>query len=506
MPVGKPQAKYTASPCRRLLNNKPLSGEKIMTKEKELYTSPLVERNASREMAELFGAQKKFSTWRRLWLELAKAQKKFGLNIKQGQIDQMARHLDDIDFKKAERYEKECRHDVVAHIRTFADAAPKAAPIIHLGATSCFVGDNADLIIMRNALEITAGKLAAVINLLGKFAKKYRDLATLGYTHYQPAQLTTVGKRATLWCYELVMDLQEIEHRLETLPFRGVKGTTGTQASFLELFDGNHNKVKQLDKMVAAAFGFKNICAVTGQTYQRKIDTLVINCLSSIAQSAHKLCNDIRLLANLKQIEEPFEKTQVGSSAMAYKRNPMRCERVTSLCRFVLSSATSPPMTASEQWLERTLDDSANRRIVIPEAFLAVDGILQILINVLDGLVVYPKVIEGYVTAELPFMATENILMASVKAGGNRQELHERIRLHSQAAAAQVKKFGQPNDLISQLKSDMAFSKVNFEKVLDPKNYVGRAPKQVDEFIKGIVEPIRRRYRNQLSRKVDLHV
>lgn len=477
-----------------------------MTKDKSVYTSPLVERNASDEMSELFGAQIKFSIWRYLWLELAKAQRKLGLNITQGQIKQMARHLDDIDFKKATRYEKECRHDVMAHIRTFADAAPKAAAIIHLGATSCFVGDNADLIIMREALQITAEKLATVINSLGKFAKKYRDLATLGFTHYQPAQLTTVGKRATLWCYEFVMDLQEAEYRLETLPFRGVKGTTGTQASFLELFDGNHSKVRQLDRMVAAAFGFKNICAVTGQTYQRKIDTQVINCLASVAQSAHKMCNDLRLLANLKEIEEPFEKTQVGSSAMPYKRNPMRCERVTALSRFVLSLATSPAMTASEQWFERTLDDSANRRIVIPEAFLAVDGILQILINLLDGLVVYPPVIESHVAAELPFMATENILMAAVKSGGNRQEVHERIRLHSQAAAAQVKKFGKGNDLIGRLKADIAFGKVNFEKVLDPKNYVGRAPKQVDEFIKSIVEPIRRRYRNQLSRKVDLHV
>jgi len=477
-----------------------------MSKNKTLYSSPLVERNASKEMSELFGAQAKFSTWRWLWLELAKAQRKLGLNITQGQIKQMARHLDDIDFKKAARYEKKLRHDVMAHIRTFGDAAPKAAPIIHLGATSCYVGDNADLIIMREALYIIAAKLAAVIHSLGKFAKKYRDLATLGYTHYQPAQLITVGKRATLWCYEFVMDLQEIEHRLETLPFRGVKGTTGTQASFLELFDGNKTKVMQLDKMVAAAFGFNNICAVTGQTYQRKIDTLVVNCLASIAQSAHKLCNDIRLLANLKQIEEPFEKTQVGSSAMAYKRNPMRCERITALSRFVLSLATSPPMTASEQWLERTLDDSANRRIVIPEAFLAVDGILQILNNVLDGLVVYPKVIETYVTAELPFMATENILMAAVKAGGNRQELHERIRLHSQAAATQVKKFGKPNDLIGRLKADIAFRKVDFDKVLNPKHYVGLAPKQVDEFIRSIVEPTRRRYRKELSRKVDLDV
>jgi adenylosuccinate lyase len=470
------------------------------------YVSPLVERNASPEMAELFGAQKKFSTWRRLWLELAKAQKKLGLPIKQNQITQMARRLEDIDFKKAADFEKRFRHDVVAHIHTFAKAAPKAAPIIHLGATSCFVGDNADLIIIREALQMTAGKLAAVINLLGKFAKKHRELATMGYTHFQPAQLTTVGKRATLWCNEFVMDLQENEHRLETLPFRGVKGTTGTQASFLALFEGKHGKVKQLDKAVAAAFGFKKTCAVTGQTYQRKIDTLVVNCLASIAQSAHKMCNDLRLLANLKEIEEPFEKSQVGSSAMAYKRNPMRSERVTALSRLVLSLASSPAMTASEQWFERTLDDSANRRVVIPEAFLAVDGILEILANVLDGLVVYPKVMAAHVDAELPFMATENILMAGVKAGGNRQELHEKIRLHSHAAAAQVKQLGKPNDLISRLKADIAFRKVDFEKVLNPKNYIGRAPQQVDEFIRTIVEPVRRKYRKHLNRKVELKV
>ena len=477
-----------------------------MANNKDLYVSPLVERNASREMAELFGAQTKFSTWRRLWLELAKTQKKLGLNITQGQINQMARHLDDINFNKAARYEMKFRHDVVAHIQTFADAAPKASPIIHLGATSCFVADNADLIIMREALQITAGKLAAVINLLSKFAKKNRDLPTLGYTHYQPAQLTTVGKRATLWCYEFVMDLQEIEHRLETLPFRGVKGTTGTQASFLALFDGSHSKVKQLDKAIATAFGFKNICAVTGQTYQRKIDTLVLNCLASIAQSAHKLCNDLRLLANLKEIEEPFEKSQVGSSAMAYKRNPMRCERVTALSRLVLSLASSPLMTASEQWLERTLDDSANRRVVIPEAFLAVDGILEILINVTGGLVVYPKVIAAHTSAELPFMATENILMAAVKAGGNRQELHQILKLYSHAAAAQVKKFGKPNDLIARLKADIAFRKVDFEKVLNPKSYVGRAPQQVNEFIKDIIAPVRRKYRKEINRKVELNV
>jgi adenylosuccinate lyase len=359
---------------------------------------------------------------------------------------------------------------------------------------------------MREGLQIIAGKLAAVINHSAKFAKKHRTLPTLGYTHFQPAQMTTVGKRAALWCYEFVLDLQEIEHRLDTLLFRGVKGTTGTQASFLALFEGNHTKVKQLDKAVAAAFGFRKTCAVTGQTYQRKIDTQVTNSLASVAQSAHKLCNDLRLLANRKEIEEPFEKSQIGSSAMAYKRNPMRSERVTALSRLVLSLVSSPHMTASEQWLERTLDDSANRRVVIPEAFLAVDGILEILINVLDGLVVYPEVIAAHVAAELPFMATENILMAAVKTGGNRQELHERIRLHSHAAAAQVKKFGKPNDLIDRLRADVAFRDVDFEKVLEPKRYVGRAPQQVDEFVRSVVTPIRRKYRTQLNRKVELKV
>ena len=479
---------------------------KGLTNDGSIYTSPLVERNASRQMAELFGPQKKFSTWRRIWLELAKAQKKLGLKITRAQINKMAKHLDDIDFKKAAEYEKKLRHDVMAHIHTFAEAAPKAAPIIHLGATSCDITDNADLIIIRDALQLIAGKLSTVINLLANFARKYRSLATLGFTHYQPAQLTTVGKRATLWCYEFALDLKEVEHRLDTLPFRGIKGATGTQASFLALFDGSRNKVERLDKMVAAAFGFKNICAVTGQTYQRKVDTLIVNALASVAQSAHKLCNDVRLLANLKEIEEPFEKYQVGSSAMAYKRNPMRCERITALARFVLSLATSPPVTASQQWFERTLDDSANRRIVIPEAFLAVDGILEILINVLDGLVVYPKVIASRVAAELPFMATENILMAAVKTGGNRQELHEKIRLYSMAAAAQVKQFGRPNDLLARLRADISFAKVDFEKVLNPKNYVGLAPQQVDKFINEIAAPICRKYRRHLSRKVELKV
>jgi adenylosuccinate lyase len=472
----------------------------------KIYTSPLVERNASKKMAELFGPQKKFGTWRRIWLELAKAQKKLGLKISNVQIAEMARHLDDIDFNKAAEYEKKVRHDVMAHIHTFGEVAPKAAPIIHLGATSCDIGDNADLIIIRDALQITAGKVAAVINLLARFAKKYKSMPTLGFTHYQPAQLTTVGKRATLWCYEFAMDLKEIEHRLDTLPFRGIKGTTGTQASFLSLFDSNQNKVDRLDKMVAAAFGFKNICAVTGQTYQRKIDTLVVNTLALIAQSAQKLCTDLRLLANLKEVEEPFEKSQVGSSAMAYKRNPMRCERVTSLSRFVLSIATSPAMTASQQWFERTLDDSANRRLVIPEAFLAVDGILEILTNVLDGLVVYPRVIASHVAAELPFMATENILMAAVKMGGSRQLIHEKIRQHSHEAAAQVKQLGESNDLINRLKADIAFAKIDFAKVMNSKDYIGLAPHQVDRFIKEIVTPAIRKYKQQLNRKVDLHV
>ncbi len=477
-----------------------------MAKDNTLYSSPLVERNASREMSELFGGQKKFSTWRRLWLELARAEKTLGLDIKQNQIDEMAKHLDDINYNQAAKFEKKFRHDVMAHVYTFGQVAPKAAPIIHLGATSCFVGDNADLIILRDALQLVAAKLAGVIDLLAQFAKQNKKLPTLGFTHYQPAQLTTVGKRATLWCYEFVMDLHEIEHRLETLPFRGVKGTTGTQASFLALFDGNHSKVQRLDKMLAKAFGFKNICAVTGQTYQRKIDTLALNALASIAQSAHKLCNDIRLLANLKEMEEPFGKNQIGSSAMAYKRNPMRSERTTALSRLVMSLASSPMMTAAEQWFERTLDDSANKRVVIPEAFLATDGILEILTNVLDGLVVYPKVIGARVNSELPFMATENILMAAVKAGGDRQELHEAIRTHSHAAAAQVKQHGLANDLIERLQNDLAFSKVDFKAVMNPKDYIGRSPEQVDEFIRDEVAPIRRRYRKALNRKVELNV
>jgi len=477
-----------------------------MTQRTDIYTSPLVERNASKEMAELFSADTKFRTWRRIWLELAKAEQKLGLKITNAQIKEMAANLDNIDYKQAAEFERKFRHDVMAHVHTFGLVAPKAAPIIHLGATSCTIGDNADLIILRGGLEILAGKVACLLDRLGSFAKQYKSMPTLGFTHYQPAQLTTVGKRATLWAYEFAMDLAELERRIDTLPFRGIKGTTGTQASFLALFNGNHNKVKKLDQMVAKAFGFKSSCIVTGQTYPRKLDTLMVNAIAGIAQSAHKMCNDIRLLANLKELEEPFEKSQIGSSAMAYKRNPMRCERVTGLSRLVLSLATSPAMTASEQWLERTLDDSSNRRVTLAEAFLAADGILEILINIASGLVIYPKVIAAHVMAELPFMATEEILMEGVKAGGNRQDLHERIRVHSHDAAAQVKMHGRENDLIARLQADPAFAKVDLRAALDPKRYIGRAPQQVDEFLAAAVAPVRRKYKQQLNKKVELKV
>lgn len=477
-----------------------------MSQRTDIYTSPLVERNASKEMAELFGADKKFSTWRRLWLELAKAEKKLGLKITDVQIKQMSQHLTDIDYAKAAAYEKKFRHDVMAHVHTFGDVAPKAAPIIHLGATSCYVGDNADLIIMRDGMRLLAEKLAGLIDRLGQFAKQYRAMPTLGFTHFQPAQLTTVGKRATLWAYDFAMGLQELERRIETLPFRGVKGTTGTQASFLSLFGGNHAKVRQLDERVCKAFGFSHRCIVTGQTYPRILDKYVLDALSSIAVSAHKMCNDIRLLANLKEMEEPFEKSQIGSSAMAYKRNPMRCERTTGLARMVMSLSANPAMTAAEQWLERTLDDSSNRRVSLAEAFLATDGILEIINNIAVGLVVYPKVIAARVQAELPFMATENILMAGVQAGGDRQQLHEAIRVHSHAAAAQVKQHGLANDLIERLKADAAFAKVNFAGVMNPKDYIGRAPQQVDEFVAEVVASIRRKYRKSLNKNVELKV
>jgi len=418
----------------------------------------------------------------------------------------MAAKLDDIDFALAASWEKRLRHDVMAHVHTFEEVAPAAKGIIHLGATSQYVVDNADLIIMRDAMKLLAQRLAGAIIALGEFALKYKDLPTLGYTHYQPAQLTTVGKRATLWAQDLAIDLEQLEHRIATLRFRGVKGTTGTQASFLSLFDGDGGKCDQLDEAVTHAFGFEKSYTVTGQTYPRKIDALVTNDLAGIAASVHRFCNDIRLLAGMKQIEEPFEAEQVGSSAMAYKRNPMRCERATGLCRFVISLASSPLQTAAEQWFERTLDDSANKRLSVPEPFLAIDGALMIVNNVARGLVVYPKVIERYVNDELPFMATEEILMAAVQKGGDRQELHEVIRKHSHAASAEVKQNGKSNDLITRLSGDVSFKGVDFGDVMDARRFVGRAPEQVDRFVEEVVKPVRQRYAEAANMAVTLKV
>jgi adenylosuccinate lyase len=473
----------------------------------DTYQSPLVTRNASPQMLRLFSPQHKFSLWRRLWLELARAQRQLGLDrISSEALAQMEQHLDDIDFDRAADWERRLRHDVMAHVHTFEEAAPAAKGIIHLGATSQYVVDNADLMLMRDAMALLAGRLASAIDALGSFADRWKDLPTLGYTHYQPAQLTTVGKRATLWAQDLAIDLEELEYRIATLRFRGVKGTTGTQASFLTLFDGDHAKVEQLDRLVSERFGFKQSFTVTGQTYPRKIDAQIVNSLAGLAASVHKFCNDIRLLAGMKQLEEPFEAEQVGSSAMAYKRNPMRCERATGLARFVISLANSPLQTAAEQWFERTLDDSANKRLAIPEPFLAIDGCLLIVINVARGLVVYPKTIEAAVMAELPFMATEEILMAAVRAGGDRQELHERLRRHSLAAAEQVKQHGQSNDLIARLAADEAFAQVNLGDVLNPAAYVGRASQQVQQFISQVVQPIRQRHSQQLGAQADLKV
>ena len=473
----------------------------------DTYESPLASRNASKEMLRLFSPQHKFGLWRQLWLELARAERELGITrITEEAIAQMESKLEDIDFARAADWEKRLRHDVMAHVHTFEEAAPAAKGIIHLGATSQYVVDNADLLIMREGMQLIAARLANAIDCLAIFAQKWKDLPTLGYTHFQPAQLTTVGKRATLWAQDLVLDLEEMEYRIESMRFRGVKGTTGTQASFMSLLDGDELKVDMLDAMVTERFGFKESFNVTGQTYPRKVDAAVVCSLAGIAASVHRFCNDIRLLAGMKQIEEPFEEEQVGSSAMAYKRNPMRCERATGLARFVISLSTSPLQTAAEQWFERTLDDSSNKRLAIPEPFLAIDGCLQILINVARGLVVYPKTIEAAVMAELPFMATEEILIAGVRAGGDRQELHERIRTHSLAASEVVKAQGKPNDLIERLSGDAAFSKVELSQVLKPSSFVGRAPQQVDRFLKQVVDPIRRRYADKLGQQVELKV
>ncbi|MCG8501764.1 MAG: adenylosuccinate lyase [Firmicutes bacterium] len=475
---------------------------------KNTYESPLNTRYASKEMKALFSPDMKFKTWRKLWIALAEAEKALGLKITDEQIEELKKFQDNINYDAAEKREAEVRHDVMAHVFAYGEQCPKAKPIIHLGATSCYVGDNTDIIIMTEALKLVKQKLINVMHLLSLFAMEYKDLPTLGFTHYQPAQLTTVGKRACLWLQELLMDLEDVEFQLSKAKLRGVKGTTGTQASFLALFEGDHEKVEKLDKLVAEKIGYDNVFPVSGQTYSRKLDSQMLNVLSGIAQSAYKFSNDIRLLQNLKEIEEPFEKKQIGSSAMAYKRNPMRTERISSLARYVIVAALNPAITASTQWFERTLDDSANKRISIPEAFLAIDAILSIYMNVVDGLVVYPKVIEQHVQKELPFMATENIMMNAVKKGGDRQELHERIRVHSIEAGKQVKIEGKDNDLIERIVNDEMFN-LSLEEVhtiLEPKNFIGRSPEQVETFMIEDVKPILEENKGLLGIDIELKV
>jgi len=450
-------------------------------------------------MQEIFSPDMKFRTWRRLWIALAEAEKELGLNITDEQIEELKQYKDDINYDVAEQKEREVRHDVMAHVHAYGEQCPKARGIIHWGATSCYVGDNTDIIIMTEALKLVRKKLITVIRKLADFAVKYKDMPTLGFTHFQPAQPVTVGKRACLWIQDLLIDLEDLQYIVSSMKLLGSKGTTGTQASFLELFDGDHEKVKKLDLLIAEKMGFTGVYPVSGQTYTRKLDSRVLNVLSGIAQSAYKFSNDIRLLQSLKEIEEPFEKKQIGSSAMAYKRNPMRSERISSLARYVIVNALNPAITASTQWFERTLDDSANKRISVPEAFLAIDSILNIYINVAEGLVVYPKVIEKHLMDELPFIATENILMEAVKRGGDRQELHERIRMHSMEAAKKVKVDGEKNDLIERIASDSAFG-LNLEEiksVLNPKNYIGRAPEQVEEFIEEYIKPVLQQYNDE---------
>lgn len=457
-----------------------------------VYEHPLVQRYATKEMSFLWSPAMKFTTWRKLWTALATAEQELGLDISDGQLEEMRNKLYDIDFDLAAQKESEFRHDVMGHIHTFGTVAPSAMPVIHLGATSCYVGDNTDLVQMLESLKLIKRKLIKVLDVLKKFAVEHRDLPTLGFTHYQPAQLTTVGKRACLWMQDLLLDLERVDREIENLPMRGVKGTTGTQASFLELFDGDHEKVKALNKRVCDLMGFRNAIPVSGQTYTRKIDFFILSLLSGIAQSAYKMCGDIRLLANLKEVEEPFSKTQIGSSAMAYKRNPMRSERVCSLARYVMTLPDGAANTAANQWFERTLDDSAIRRIILPEGFLAVDVILGLLENISDGLHVWPNVVRLHVMAELPFMATENILMECVKAGGDRQELHEEIRVLSMEAGAVVKGEGKPNDLMERIAKNAKFAAVHskLEAMVDPKLFTGRAPEQVNEFIAEEVDPV----------------
>ena len=472
------------------------------------YVSPLSERYASKEMQYIFSQDMKFRTWRRLWIALAETEKELGLNITQEQIDELKAHKDDINYDVARERERQVRHDVMSHVYAYGVQCPKAKGIIHLGATSCYVGDNTDIIVMAEALKLVQKKLVNVIAELSKFADKYKDQPTLAFTHFQPAQPTTVGKRATLWTQEFMMDLEDLEYVLGSLKLLGSKGTTGTQAIFLELFDGDQETIDKIDPMIAQKMGFKQCYPVSGQTYSRKVDTRVLNILAGIAASAHKMSNDIRLLQHLKEVEEPFEKSQIGSSAMAYKRNPMRSERIASLSRYVMIDALNPAITSATQWFERTLDDSANKRLSIPEGFLAIDGILDLCLNVVDGLVVYPKVIEKHMMAELPFMATENIMMDAVKAGGDRQELHERIRELSMEAGRTVKVEGKDNNLLDLIAADPAFNLTieELNKSMEPSRYVGRAKEQTTAFIEKVVQPVLDEHKEMLGIKAEINV
>ena len=472
------------------------------------YVSPLSERYASKEMQYIFSPDMKFRTWRRLWIALAETEKELGLNITQEQIDELKAHKDDINYDVAKERERQVRHDVMSHVYAYGVQCPKAKGIIHLGATSCYVGDNTDIIVMAEALKLVQKKLVNVIAELSKFADKYKEQPTLAFTHFQPAQPTTVGKRATLWTQEFLMDLEDLEYVMGTLKLLGSKGTTGTQASFLELFEGDQETIDKIDPMIAEKMGFKNCYPVSGQTYSRKVDTRVLNILAGIAASAHKMSNDIRLLQHLKEVEEPFEKSQIGSSAMAYKRNPMRSARISSLSRYVMVDALNPAITSATQWFERTLDDSANKRLSIPEGFLAIDGILDLCLNVVDGLVVYPKVIEKHMMAELPFMATENIMMDAVKAGGDRQELHERIRELSMEAGRTVKVEGKDNDLLERIAADPAFNLTieELRKSMEPSRYVGRAKEQTVTFIEKTVQPVLDAHKEMLGMTAEINV
>ncbi|ETA80198.1 adenylosuccinate lyase [Youngiibacter fragilis] len=475
---------------------------------RDTYETPLNRRYASKEMSYVFSDLKKFRTWRELWIALAEVEMELGLPITADQIEELRSFKDDINFKEAEEREKSVRHDVMSHVYAYGLQAVGAKGIIHLGATSCYVGDNTDLIIMREAMQIIRAKLVHTIRNLKEFSLKYKDLPTLGFTHLQPAQLTTVGKRASMWMQDLVLDLEQLDFAIESLRFRGVKGTTGTQASFMSLFDNDEEKVMLLDQKVSDKFGFSKVFRITGQTYTRKVDSMILNTLSEIAQSAYKFSNDLRLLQNMKEIEEPFEKNQIGSSAMAYKRNPMRSERISALARYVIVDALNPAITASTQWFERTLDDSANKRISISEAFLALDGVLNLYINITSGMVVYEKMITSHVMNELPFMATENIIMEGVKRGGDRQELHELIRGHSMEASKRVKQEGLDNDLLARIGNDPSFrlGKDELKDIMDPVNYIGRAPGQVVDFIKNEVDPILEKYADESAQESEITV